>query len=160
VDIARAILEHGVDVKAQNRRNRTPLHYARGEEVARLLLKHGADANALDIKGRTPLHLLSENGFEGAVRVLLEHGVGANTRDANDATPLHLASRPMYGRGRPDVIRLLLQYSADIHARDGEGQTPFMRATTKGDHDIMQLLLEHGAEDRRGTVCFVGPVDE
>ena len=99
--------------------NQTPLHRAEEEEVARLLPEHGADANA---------------------------------RDVNNATPLHLASSPKnkFRVGRClDVVRLLLQYGSDIRARDDEGQTPFMRATAKKHHEIMQLLLEHGAEDHR-----------
>jgi ankyrin repeat protein len=91
----------------------------------------------------------------GAVRVLLEYGVDANIRDAKNATPLHLASNPEYNQymfcdeGYCGVVLLLLQYSFDIHARDDEGQTPFMRATADEDDEIMQLLLEHGAEDHR-----------
>src|SRR5450432_1094016 len=102
----------------------------------------------LDIMNRTPLHRESELGLVGAARVLLEHGEDANAR-ANNATPLHLASGSKYRKGRLDVVRLLLQYSSDIHARDDEGQTPFMRATAEGLDDVMQLLLEHGAEDQR-----------
>jgi ankyrin repeat protein len=135
------------DTTAQCKNKQTPLHRAKEEEVARLL-QHGADANALDIMNRTPLHRESELGRVGAARVLLEHGIDANAR-ANNATPLHLASGPKYRKGRLDVVRLLLQYSSDIHARDDEGQTPFMRATAEGLDDVMQLLLEHGAEDHR-----------
>jgi ankyrin repeat protein len=102
----------------------------------------------LDIMNRTPLHRESELGRVGVARVLLEHGVYPNAR-ANNATPLHLASGSKYRKGRLDVVRLLLQYSSDIHARDDEGQTPFMRATAEGLDDVMQLLLEHGAEDHR-----------
>jgi ankyrin repeat protein len=100
---------------------------------------------------RTPLHRESELGRVGAARVpvLLEHGVDANAR-ANNATLLHLASGSKYRKGRLGVVRLLLQYSSNIHPRDDEGQTPFMRATAEGlGDDIMQLLLEHGAEDHR-----------
>jgi ankyrin repeat protein len=150
--VAQVLLKHGADVKARKEDNETPLHCAENEEVARLLLEHGADANALDIKNRTPLHRVSELGYVGAVRVLLEHDVDANVRDANDATPLHLASGSKYwnseGRLR-GVVRFLLQYGSDIHARDDEGRTPFMRATAEKDHQIMQILLEHGAEDHR-----------
>jgi ankyrin repeat protein len=149
VDIVRVLLEHGANVNSQDSCNRTPLHHAQGEEITRLLLEHGADANAPDIDGRTPLHCASEDGRVGVVRVLLEHGVDASAPDANDATPLHLASRPMYLQGHPDVVRLLLQYSPDIHARDDQGQTPFMVSTGEGNRIIMQLLLEHGAEDHR-----------
>jgi ankyrin repeat protein len=155
--VARLLLSHGADVSARCKDNQTPLHRAKNEEVARLLLEHGADANALDIKNRTPLHGVSELGYVGGARVLLEHGVDANARDTNNATPLHLASNPEYDQYRyrfrnedyPGVVRLLLQYGSDIHARDDESRTPFMRATTKEYHEIMQLLLEHGAEDHR-----------
>ena len=147
------LLEHGVDANAQDKERRTPLHQARSGDVARLLLEHGADANALDIENRTPLHHVSNRGRPGAVQVLLEHGVHANARDTNNATPLHLASGSEWGYAikEPllDVVRFLLQHGSDIHARDDSDQTPFMRATAKGYHKIMQLLLEHGAEDHR-----------
>jgi ankyrin repeat protein len=140
--VAQVLLEHGADVNVQDKDDQTRLHWAHGEEVSRVLLEHGADANAQDIKGRTSLHQASESGRLGAARVLLEHGVDVNSRDANHATYLHLASRPWYRRGgHPDVVQLLLQYGADIHARDDRGQTPFTRVTSKGAHNIMQLLL-------------------
>jgi ankyrin repeat protein len=85
----------------------------------------------------------------GPARVLLEHGVDANARDANNATPLHLVSESWRNEDCLDVVLLLLQYGSDIHARDDEGQTAFMRVTDVGYHKIMQLLLEHGAEDHR-----------
>jgi ankyrin repeat protein len=96
------------------------------------------------------LHRVSEFGLVGAARVFLEHGADANARDVNNVTPLHLVSDTTYlDEGSLDVVRLLLQYDSDIHARDDEGQTPFMRATKREFDDIMQLLLEHGAEDHR-----------
>jgi ankyrin repeat protein len=149
--VARMLLSHGADARAQCKYNQTPLHLAEDEEVAWLLLEHGADANALDIKSRTPLHHASERGRVGAARILLEHGVDANARDANNATPLHLtSSNPEYLKeGHLDVVRLLLRYGSDIHARDDKGQTPFMRATAKGYHKMIELLLEHRAEDHR-----------
>jgi ankyrin repeat protein len=155
VAVAQVLLNHGADVAAHCMNNETPLHRAEDAEVARLLLEHGADANARDINNRTPLHRVSGLGRVGATRVLLEHGVDANARDANDATPLHLASNRVgnwYGGGGGEhvgVIRLLLQYSSDIHARDDKGQTPFMRAAAEEYHDIMEILLENGAEDQR-----------
>ena len=153
--VARVLLSHGADVTAQCKDNQTSLHQAEGEEVARLLLEHGADGNALDVKNRTPLHSVSGLGGVGVARTLLEYGVDPNARDAENATPLHLASNPDYNWSRYGdreyigVVRLLLQYSSDIHARDDEGRTPFMRATGKRHHEIMQLLLKHGAEDHR-----------
>ena len=142
-------------MKAQTEDKETALHHVPKEDVARLLLEleHGADANALDIKNRTPLHYVSECGYTGVAQVLLEHGVDANARDANSATPLHLASgfELVYVKEEQilDVVQLLLQRDCDIHARDDEDQTAFMSATAKKHHKIMQILLEHGAEDHR-----------
>ncbi len=151
--VAQVLLSYGADVMVRRFDNNwTLLHQAREEEEALLLLEHGANANALDNSNCTPLHRVSEIDCLGAARVLLEHGADANARDIRGATPLHLASDPelwLYERnhGYKDVIRLLLQYGSDIHARDDSGQTPFMKAKAKRYHEIMQLLLEHGAED-------------
>ena len=159
--VARILLSHGADVTAQCENNQTPLYQAKDEEVARLLLEHGADPNALDIDNRTPLHGASERGNVGAAWVLLEHGADPNARDAGNATPLHLASGSQYTYywGYLGLVWLLLQCSADIHARDDEGQTPFMRAKAKGRYEIMQLLLDHGAEDPQGVMTMDGQGD-
>jgi ankyrin repeat protein len=150
-EVARALLEHGADVKARDKYDQTPLHLARREEVARLLLKYGADANALDNEGRTPLHHASEQGYVGPIRVFLEHGVDANIRDANNSTPLHMAAQHTFrpNDGRLNVIRLLLQYNSDVHARDDMGRTPFMIAEARGVDSVLQLLSEQGTGNHR-----------
>ena len=137
-------------MKAESNTGKTPLHRAKLEDVAQILLEHGADANALDIRSRTLLSCVSDVGQVGAARVLLEHRVDANARDANNATPLHLASDGTYPREqRLDLARLLLQNRSDIHAQDDKDRNPFMRATARKFHEMMDLLLEHGAEDHR-----------
>jgi ankyrin repeat protein len=136
--VAQVLLKHGADVKARNKINETPLHFAGNEEVARLLLEHGADANALDIKNRTPLH-----GVSDMWELLGSFSSMAQIRMPEMPTTRHLASDPKYEfrvEGCLDVARLLLLYGSDIHARDAEGRTPFMRATAEENHEIMQLL--------------------
>jgi len=154
VAIARVLLANGADANAKNRNNQTPLHQTSNDGVARVLLEYGADPNARDSSNRTPLHGAMQWASAGAARVLLENGVDANARDSENQTPLYVASE----RGRLDGVRLLLQHGADIHARDDKGRTPFQVASEPksastyrwGKHrDVMQLLLEHGAEDHR-----------
>ena len=65
-----------------------------------------------------------------------------------DETPLFKASRG----GHLGVARLLLQYNADVHARDVQGQTPFQIASKNEHHEVMQLLLEHGGGDQRNAI--------
>ena len=152
VEIARALLEHGADVNSKDTSNKTPLYYAHREVVARLLIEYGADVNAVDIDGRTPLHLASERGNPGAAWAILEQGADPNARDASNATPLHLTSYTKYvanGEAGPLIVHLLIHFGSDIHARDDEGRTPFMRATEQGFDSLIQVLLEYGAEDHR-----------
>ena len=151
VGAARVLLERGADANSRDATNMTPLHLAsRNGHVgaARVLLEHGADANSRDATNMTPLHFASRHGRMGVTRVLFEHGADANSQDASNRTPLHLASSPTYINAQfPDVVQLLLQYNSDVHARDNKGRTAFMRANATGHRDIMQVLLEYGAED-------------
>ena len=160
----RLFLEPYDDPNALGFGARTALHYASSNGhvgVVRVLLEHGVDANAQNVTDATPLHQASEYGRAESTRILLEHGVDANARDINNATPLHLACTrlhltyiysPSDPPDLPGVIRLLLHYGADIHARDEEGRTPFMRATEQKQSNMMQFLLEHGAEDHRVAI--------
>jgi ankyrin repeat protein len=160
VAIARVLLTNGADANARDSDNETPLHWATNDGVVRVLLEYGSDPNARNTADRTPLHAvmmgLELDSAAEAARVLLEKGVEADARDSKNQTPLHVASE----RGRLDGVRLLLQQGADVHARDDEGRTPFRLASepesastfSSGKHqDVMQLLLEHGAEDHRTT---------
>jgi ankyrin repeat protein len=46
------------------------------------------------------------------------------------------------------VTKVLLEYGADVGARDTQGGTPLHDAAESGDPDseVVQLLLEHGAD--------------
>ena len=151
VEIARVLLANGADANAKDLKNETPLHWARNDGFARVLLECGADPNARDNSNLTPLHRTMERGGAEAARVLLENGVDANARGAQNRTPLHVASEEGYLAG----VRLLLQHGADIHARNDEGLTPFQVVSALASasrfpeeyQKVMQLLLEHGAED-------------
>jgi len=152
VAIARVLLANGADANAKDRFYQTPLHWARNDGVTQVLLEYGADPNAQDSKNQTPFHCAMARRSVEPIQVLLENGADANIRVSENRTPLHVASEG----GCLIGVRLLLQHDADIHARDDEGRTPFQVASAQAQRytfgkyqDVMQLLLEHGAEDLR-----------
>ena len=58
------------------------------------------------------------------------------------STPLHLAS---YG-GYIDVARMLIEYGADLTAKDKTGMTPLHLASYRGHVDVTRMLIELGVD--------------
>ena len=67
-------------------------------------------------------------------------------------------------RGKVDIVRLLLDHSADPNARGRHEQTSLHRASSFGYLDIARLLLEHGAEvdatDDGGRTAYLIALDK
>lgn len=53
-EVAKALIDAGTDVNAQDEEGNTPLHNARNAKVAKALIDAGADVNALNDSGNTP----------------------------------------------------------------------------------------------------------
>jgi ankyrin repeat protein len=110
-DVARLLLEHGVDINGRGDDGRTPLHVAAGYgnvEVLRVLLEHDANIGAEDTEGRTPLHEAALNRHVELVGVLLEHGADVDAEDKKGETPFQIASL----KGYRDIMKLLSDYGA------------------------------------------------
>jgi len=76
------------------------------------------------------------------VRILLAAGANPNVRSEANYTTLHKAAV----HGNLDVVRMLLDHGADVHAvRDG-GHTPMDDAKEKGHVAIADLLRARGAK--------------
>ena len=128
----------------------------------------GVDAHAMDERGKTPLHGAKRDrkanalnwvvGTEDAGK-LIECGADIHAKDRFGHTPLHEAALA----AQADVVKLLLEASADVHVkagRDGDA-TPLHSAVLSGyDYHLgaynylrcegraktVQLLLEAGAD--------------
>jgi len=83
------------------------------------------------------IRLLDSNTITG----LLEYNlVDINGRDENGETPLMLAAD-----SSPEIVSLLLNYNADLNARDGFGYTSLLKTIAYSRMDILHLLLAKGA---------------
>ena len=134
----------------------TPLYYAAlcgfQDLVEHLVVKHPEHVDTDGGQFMTPLvAALARRHFQTAE--LLHHKcANVDVRDAQNETPLHSAA----WYGDLEMVRVLLNYKADVHARCG-GWTP-MHYVSQGHQgsvipnvfqslgDVARLLLEHGAD--------------
>jgi ankyrin repeat protein len=78
--------------------------------------------------------------------VLLEHGAKAGPENDRAQTPLHLVSQGSYlfQDDGLDVVKLLLERGADMHARDEDHATPFTFSVLSW--TIARVLLDYDAK--------------
>lgn len=109
------------------------------------LVASGADVNAIGKKGITPLMLaLMVNSKPGYER-LLKHGADPNyqsTDELEESAPLFCA---IFVHDL-EAVRLLLAAGADVDRTNGAGQPPMEYAVIRHHWDILDILLENGAD--------------
>ena len=149
-------------------------------DIVELVLERGADANFLNPLGERPLDLLDayeprpvgdpaaqrirkalrgagakedfytviRAGEAGALRALLEADPFLARADSEIGGPLFVAARS----GRPEVVKLLLEYGADPNKVNSMGNTPLWFAAQSPAQPaseriaVMKILLNAGAD--------------
>jgi ankyrin repeat protein len=94
--------------------------------------------------GSTPLALAAFLGNMELVRFLLNHGapVDQPLPDFTRATPLHCC----VARSQTRIAGLLLDFGADVDARQIGGFTPLHTAAQNGDVEMARLLLAYSPD--------------
>jgi uncharacterized protein len=152
----------------------TPLMFAARDgrvELARILVGAGADVNAMAGDGKTALALAIFNGSYGVASFLVDSKADVNKADAQRFTPLFWAVDRRNMETAPNfpwmvttdpmpLIRQLLDAGANPNAivnntprgrmREGSPRivfaTALMRAAFAADLELVELLLERGAD--------------
>ena len=129
--------------------------------VLRLLL---AGANPDGFAGTffpemTPLYQAIQGGHDDISAMLLLAGARTNSSTSRIPSPLHWAARS----GRPHVVRLLLNMSgsrrAQVDATGYSNKTPLFEAVIRGDSEIVDLLLEAGADPNASDNTYAVPLN-
>ena len=142
----RSLIAGGADADARQPDGATALHWAAyrdHHETAALLIEAGADVNAANAFGATPLWLAADNGSGAMVERLLAAGADVNAALHNGETPVMTASRT----GNADAVRRILARGADVNVTErSREQTALMWAVAQGHHEVIAVLLDHGAD--------------
>ncbi|MCX5661056.1 MAG: ankyrin repeat domain-containing protein [Planctomycetota bacterium] len=120
----KSLLDHKLDINAQDERGETPLHRAiafNQPEAFDLLLARGANIEVGDKYGRSALFAAYSARKMDYVRKLIQKGADLKTRDAGRATLLHVAAENQ----DLETIDDLLKAGLDINAPDSRGVTPW-----------------------------------
>jgi ankyrin repeat protein/preprotein translocase subunit SecA len=167
--IVELLLKKGAAIEAKDAAGCTPLHCAAQQgytATVELLLTKGANKEAIDHLGFTPLHWAVQQRHPIIVELLLIRGTDATIKDIRGKTPRTLIiaqSNPLGDPARHVVLQEvkamaqlkrhwpLLYYLAGkgaqyINERDSQGNTALHCATNLNKPDIVQWLLDHGAD--------------
>lgn len=111
-------------------------------DIAKYLIENNANINHRTYNGTTPLIYASLYGYKKIVKLLLDNG--ALVSNENDDKMSALICAAMYGRN--EIVSMLLDVSAsNIDAMDKDGKTALMYAAENGHLDVVNLLINHGA---------------
>jgi ankyrin repeat protein len=133
-------------VRATDDDDRTALHHAATYglvDVALILVDAGSDVDAREQDGETPLHYAAWRSELEVAGLLIESGADLEIRNDWGRTPLLIVARET---GSAPMARLLIDVGAEVNLRDEGGESPLDLAAWRGFRDLVNLLLDEGAE--------------
>ncbi len=101
------------------------------------------------------LEMLYMNGNVDILNVLLEFGLSVNYQKAVSHASLLMRFSVL---NKLACVRMLIDQGADVNLRDSVGNNALMYATSAGDIEIIQLLLDNGGSLIRNNLGY-GPLD-
>ncbi|XP_072904138.1 ankyrin repeat and SOCS box protein 5b isoform X2 [Hemitrygon akajei] len=173
VACAKALIEAGANVNATTIDGVTPLFNACSSgsaNCAELVLQNGAKLHGQDCWA-SAIHEASSKGRSECIQVLISWGADIDLDISHQGTPLYVAcvhqqyfcikkllhaganvqkgkhlETPLHAAARqsnPDIVMLLLDFGAEVRARNAEGERPIDVAVTSSSVD--RLLLHYEA---------------
>ena len=152
------MLGAGAQVNVKNHHGMTPLHEAAAYgalDNVKLLLKAGADATAESKEKETPLHGAAMAGNVEIMQLLVAAGADVNAREIDGLSVLGRAAA--YQTSANPILYLISQ-GADVGGGTHSGNKPLHHAAMRGNTDVMNALLDAGADINMPGVGNVTPL--
>mmetsp|Transcript_21849 Transcript_21849/g.25822 ORF Transcript_21849/g.25822 Transcript_21849/m.25822 type:complete len:470 (+) Transcript_21849:82-1491(+) len=116
-------------------------------KVVKMLITEGADYECRDIMDFVPLHYACLWGWDDCVQEFINLDADLATITSTGMTPLMMAC----SRGHLKVVKLLMGESdgesAELEAKDAQGDTALLYAIRRGAYPVVLLLVEgYGAD--------------
>jgi ankyrin repeat protein len=145
------VARHGVEVLKKDSFMQKPvLHralYANRDwsEKFEYLIQCGLDIDVIDAKGFTTLHHAILDLPANKVNFLIQYSPNLQIRSKSGHSPIELAVRSQDRETVASVLRAMKAKQIDIDLKDDEGRTALMYAAYTSTPEIIQLLLQEGA---------------
>jgi ankyrin repeat protein len=143
-ETAKWLIDQKADVNTVAYNRFTPMHVVKDAAVAKLLIKGGADLDKKDAWGNTPLQRAAQEGLTEVAEAILASG-----------TKLDLRTAVMLKK--KDAVKKLLKDDPKLARQPSKGAnlwgavTPLGLAAGQKDKEMVQLLLDAGADVNEGT---------
>lgn len=159
-EIAKLLLDTGIDINGKSADGDTALHYAVRYEnslpAIALLLARGADVNARNDNGETPIMWADSLTV---VRVLIVSGADVNAKDHRGNSVLtSFFGRSIAKNDLEQIMKSLIKRGADVNAPVNDPPvSPLLELLSRRDYDdpwLFNVLIDNGADvhvkDRQG----------
>ena len=148
--IAKALINAGADMNAQNKLGKTPAHVASKwgrVDILNLLKSKGADLEIKNQDGETPFYTASRYNQVRVLRIFLRNKLQPNITNARKETPLHEISR----LGNVLLAILFNKHLAYPNAQSETGDTPL--------HFALLSLRKYKLGDDENRMPFLKFID-
>ena len=155
------LLRNGASATRQLQSGTTPLHASAiggDQRTVELLCKSGANIDSPNNELLTPLHYCGMSGNAKVAAALIQHEATIDVKDAEGCTPLMRAVL----RNHVSVVKVLLENGANPNVlvdNDESKFYPLFVAATNGFDEIVQALLENGADLTPQIFDLPSPLD-